>query len=46
MYGFEGEVKAKYNAKMAELFTEIFNCKKLRKNGNPFFRFAPLPFDK
>lgn len=25
MYGFEGEVKSKYNAKMAELFTEIFN---------------------
>lgn len=25
MYGFEGEVKSKYNSKMAELFTEIFN---------------------
>ena len=25
MYGFEGEVKSKYNPKMAELFTEIFN---------------------
>uniref|UniRef100_A0A914KZT4 protein-serine/threonine phosphatase n=1 Tax=Meloidogyne incognita TaxID=6306 RepID=A0A914KZT4_MELIC len=25
MYGFEGEVKSKYNTKMAELFTEIFN---------------------
>ncbi|XP_064622307.1 serine/threonine-protein phosphatase 5-like [Lineus longissimus] len=25
MYGFEGEVKAKYTAKMAELFTEVFN---------------------
>ncbi|KAH7727520.1 serine/threonine-protein phosphatase 5-like isoform X1 [Aphelenchoides avenae] len=25
MYGFEGEVKSKYNGKMAELFTEIFN---------------------
>jgi serine/threonine-protein phosphatase 5 len=25
MYGFEGEVKSKYNAKMAEFFTEIFN---------------------
>ena len=25
MYGFEGEVKSKYNIKMAELFTEIFN---------------------
>lgn len=25
MYGFEGEVKLKYNSKMAELFTEIFN---------------------
>lgn len=25
MYGFEGEVKEKFNAKMAELFTEIFN---------------------
>lgn len=24
MYGFEGEVKAKYNSKMAEFFTEIF----------------------
>uniref|UniRef100_A0A0N5BFN5 protein-serine/threonine phosphatase n=1 Tax=Strongyloides papillosus TaxID=174720 RepID=A0A0N5BFN5_STREA len=24
MYGFEGEVKAKYNTKMAEFFTEIF----------------------
>lgn len=25
MYGFEGEVKAKYTPKMAELFTEVFN---------------------
>jgi len=25
MYGFEGEVKAKYSAQMAELFTEIYN---------------------
>lgn len=25
MYGFEGEVKTKYNNKMADLFTEIFN---------------------
>lgn len=25
MYGFEGEVKAKYNAKMSEVFTELFN---------------------
>lgn len=25
MYGFEGEVKTKYNSKMAEFFTEIFN---------------------
>jgi serine/threonine-protein phosphatase 5 len=25
MYGFEGEVRSKYSAKMAELFTEIFN---------------------
>lgn len=25
MYGFEGEVKAKYNSQMAELFTEVFN---------------------
>jgi len=25
MYGFEGEVKAKYNAKMSEFFTELFN---------------------
>ncbi|KAK2712350.1 hypothetical protein QYM36_011140 [Artemia franciscana] len=25
MYGFEGEVKAKYNAQMAELFTEVYN---------------------
>jgi len=25
MYGFEGEVKAKYTAQMAELFTEIYN---------------------
>uniref|UniRef100_A0A1I7ZIE5 protein-serine/threonine phosphatase n=1 Tax=Steinernema glaseri TaxID=37863 RepID=A0A1I7ZIE5_9BILA len=25
MYGFEGEVKSKYNAQMAELFTELFN---------------------
>uniref|UniRef100_A0A1X7V310 Calcineurin-like phosphoesterase domain-containing protein n=1 Tax=Amphimedon queenslandica TaxID=400682 RepID=A0A1X7V310_AMPQE len=25
MYGFEGEVKKKYNGKMADLFTEVFN---------------------
>jgi serine/threonine-protein phosphatase 5 len=25
MYGFEGEVKAKYSAKMADLFTEVYN---------------------
>lgn len=25
MYGFEGEVKAKYTAQMAELFTEVYN---------------------
>jgi serine/threonine-protein phosphatase 5 len=25
MYGFEGEIKAKYNAKMADFFSEIFN---------------------
>uniref|UniRef100_A0AC34QZQ1 Protein-serine/threonine phosphatase n=2 Tax=Panagrolaimus sp. JU765 TaxID=591449 RepID=A0AC34QZQ1_9BILA len=25
MYGFEGEVKAKYNVKMSEFFTELFN---------------------
>ncbi|VDD75518.1 unnamed protein product [Mesocestoides corti] len=25
MYGFEGEVKFKYNAEMAEIFTEVFN---------------------
>ncbi|KAL7060259.1 hypothetical protein AAHC03_09312 [Spirometra sp. Aus1] len=25
MYGFEGEVKSKYNAEMAEVFTEVFN---------------------
>ncbi len=25
MYGFEGEVKAKYTANMAELFTEVYN---------------------
>ena len=25
MYGFEGEVKAKYNAPMVELFTEVYN---------------------
>nr|CAG4640747.1 EOG090X03S1 [Eulimnadia texana] len=25
MYGFEGEVKAKYSAQMAELFTEVYN---------------------
>uniref|UniRef100_A0A6G5A8V5 Putative pp5 n=1 Tax=Rhipicephalus microplus TaxID=6941 RepID=A0A6G5A8V5_RHIMP len=25
MYGFEGEVKAKYTPNMAELFTEVFN---------------------
>lgn len=24
MYGFEGEVKSKYSAMMAELFTELF----------------------
>jgi hypothetical protein len=26
MYGFEGEVKAKYDVKVMELFTEIFNA--------------------
>ncbi len=26
MYGFEGEVKAKYSSQMVELFTEVFNC--------------------
>ncbi|GFG29986.1 hypothetical protein Cfor_03613, partial [Coptotermes formosanus] len=25
MYGFEGEVKAKYSAQMSELFTEVYN---------------------
>ncbi|XP_035205647.1 serine/threonine-protein phosphatase 5-like, partial [Stegodyphus dumicola] len=25
MYGFEGEVKAKYSAQMADLFTEVYN---------------------
>jgi hypothetical protein len=25
MYGFEGEVKAKYSAQLAEVFTEVFN---------------------
>lgn len=26
MYGFEGEVKSKYNNEMIELFTEVYNC--------------------
>lgn len=25
MYGFNGEVKAKYTAQMADLFTEVYN---------------------
>ena len=25
IYGFESEVKAKYNSEMAEIFTEVFN---------------------
>lgn len=25
MYGFNGEVKSKYTAQMAELFTEVYN---------------------
>jgi len=25
MYGFEGEVKSKYSANMADLFTEVYN---------------------
>lgn len=25
MYGFDGEVKAKYTGLMAELFTEVYN---------------------
>ena len=25
MYGFEGEVKAKYNSVMMDLFSEVFN---------------------
>lgn len=25
MYGFDGEVKAKYTAQMSELFSEVFN---------------------
>jgi serine/threonine-protein phosphatase 5 len=26
MYGFDGEVKAKYNSKLADLFQEVFCC--------------------
>ena len=26
IYGFEGEVKAKYDARMFQLFSEVFNC--------------------
>lgn len=26
MYGFEGEVKAKYSEKMVDMFTEVYNC--------------------
>ena len=26
MYGFEGEVKSKYNNEMIDLFTEVYNC--------------------
>lgn len=26
MYGFEGEVKSKYNNEMVDLFTEVYNC--------------------
>lgn len=25
MYGFEGEIKHKYNAPMADFFTDVFN---------------------
>ncbi len=26
IYGFEGEVKAKYDQRMFQLFTEVFHC--------------------
>ena len=42
MYGFEGEVKSKYNQKMAELFTEIFNCMFFGKSYF-FIFFSDLP---
>ncbi len=41
MYGFEGEVKSKYNAQMAEIFTEVFNWLPLAHliNGRILVRF-------
>ena len=34
MYGFEGEVKAKYSANMVDLFTEVYNWLPLAHNIN------------
>jgi len=34
MYGFEGEVKSKYSANMADLFTEVYNWLPLAHNIN------------
>lgn len=45
IYGFEGEVKAKYTAQMYELFSEVFEWLPLAQciNGKVLVRQAPYP---
>lgn len=45
IYGFEGEVKAKYTAQMYELFSEVFEWLPLAQciNGKVLVRRAPPP---
>jgi serine/threonine-protein phosphatase 5 len=54
MYGFEGEVKAKYSAQMVDLFTEVYNwlplshCinrKVLVMHGGLFAKVCPVTND-
>lgn len=50
MYGFDGEVKSKYSAQMAELFTEVYNwlplahCLNNKVLVSEFFNFYDIPF--
>lgn len=45
IYGFEGEVKAKYTAQMYELFSEVFEWLPLAQciNGKVLVRRPPAP---